>query len=135
MPASEALYTISPSNDSTVAIEVLKTGLLRKRRHLLVFEKFEGELSYVTEHPELSRVRLCVDSRSVVCRDRWLRKKKQEAVTRYAREAALAASPEIRFTSRQISPKPLRGFAVEGVLDICRVTRTVKVNITLTAME
>lgn len=137
MPASETLYTFSPSNDSTIAIEVLKTGLLRHRKHLLFFENFEGQLYYVADRRECSRVKLCVDSRSLVCRDPSLKPKKQRAVSRYAREEALAAVrfPEIRFSSTQISAKRLRGFAVEGVLDVCNVTRTVKVNIVLTAMK
>jgi polyisoprenoid-binding protein YceI len=137
MPASEILHTISPSDDSTIAIEVVKTGLLRHRKHVLSFENFEGQLYYVADRVESSRVKLCVDSRSLVCRDPSLRRKKQEAVSRYAREQALAVArhPEIRFSSTQISAKRLRGFAVEGVLDLCNVTRTVKVNIVLTAMK
>jgi polyisoprenoid-binding protein YceI len=137
MPASEIVYTISPSNDSAIAIEVLKTGLLRRRKHLIFFENFEGRLHYVADSRESSRVKLCVDSRSLVCRDSWLRPKKQQAVSRYAREEVLAAArhPEIRFSSTQISAKRLRGFTVEGVLEIGDITRTVKVNAGITAMK
>lgn len=137
MSAHEQLYTISPSNDSTLAIEVSKTGLMRRRKHILFFEKFSGELCYVPEHAEASRVEITIDAASVVCRDKWLSGKKQEAVTRYARTEALLASrhPEIRFASSRISHKALRGFVVEGVLCIRGISRTVKVNIVLTPMK
>jgi polyisoprenoid-binding protein YceI len=137
MPGSEILHTISPSNDSTVALEVFKTGLLRNRKHILFFENFQGELYYTPERPESSRVTMCVDTRSLVCRDQWLKPKKQQAVSRYAREEALTAvsHPEIRFSSTRIAAKPLRGFVVEGVLDIRSITRVVKVNVVLNPMK
>ncbi len=127
MSTHEQLYTISPSNDSTLAIEVLKTGLMRRKKHILFFENFSGELCYVPDHAESSRVNLMVDAASVVCRDKWLSYKKQQAVTRYARTEALASAqhPEIRFASSRISHKALRGFVVEGVLKIRDITRTV----------
>ncbi len=134
MSGSEILHTISPSNDSTIALEVFKTGLMRRRKHTLFFENFGGELYYTPHHPESSRVNIRVDTRSVICRDQWLKPRKQQEVTRYAREEALRAQqhPEIRFSSTRISAKPVRGFVVEGVLDICNVTRTVKLNVVLT---
>lgn len=137
MPVSEIFHAISPSNDSTIALEVFKTGLLRRRKHILFFENFQGELYYAPHRPESSHVKLCVDTRSLVCRDQWLRPKKQQAVTRFARDKALSAAqhPEIRFSSTRISAKPLRGFVVEGVLDICNITRTVKVNVVLNPMK
>jgi len=46
MPLREALYTILPSNDSTLAIELFKSGLMRRKKHTLFFENFSGELSY-----------------------------------------------------------------------------------------
>jgi polyisoprenoid-binding protein YceI len=137
MPGSEILHTIAPSNDSTIALEVFKTGLLRRRKHILFFEKFDGELHYSPVCPEASRVAIHVDTHSLVCRDRWLKPKKQEAVGRYARDQALEADrhPEIRFSSTRIASKLLRGFVVEGVLNIRNITRVVKVNIVLTPMK
>jgi len=133
MSAAEVLYTISPSNDSTLAIEVFKTGLMRRKKHILFFENFLGHLRYTPYHPESSRVDLTVDSRSLVCRDSWLKSKKQQHVTRYARDEALSANhhPEIRFSSTRICSKPLRGFVVEGELKIRGVGRIVKVNLVL----
>lgn len=137
MPLREVLYTILPSNDSTLAIELFKSGLMRRKKHTLFFENFSGELSYVPDRPEASRMNLTIDVRSVTCRDKWLSQKKQLLVTRYARNEALSADrhPEIRFASTRISPKPLRGFVVEGVLKVCEIGRTLKANIVLNPMK
>jgi len=133
MSVREVLYTISPSNDSTIAIELSKTGLMRKKRHTLFFEKFSGNLSYAADQPEVSRVSIVIDANSVVCRDTWLKARKQERVTQYARNEALLtdAHPELQFCSSRIAIKPLRGFAVEGELKVRGVLRMVKVNVVL----
>lgn len=133
MSAAEVLYTISPSNDSTIALEVLKTGLMRRRKHTLFFENFSGNLRYAPQHPESSHIDLSIDAGSVVCRDRWLRNKNQQLVTAYARKEGLATDthPEIRFASTRICLKPLRGFVVEGELKIRGIGRIVKVNVVL----
>lgn len=137
MSAWQTVYTISPSADSTLALEVSKTGLMRRRKHMLFFENFAGELSYVPEHPESSRLDLSIDAPSVVCRDQWLKPKQQQMVTSYARNEALAAGrhPEIRFTSTRISAKALRGFVVEGVLNLRGIGRNVRVNVVLSPLK
>ena len=134
MPTSEAFYTITPTNDSTLVIEILKTGFLRRRKHHIFFERFAGELCYLPEKPEASHVTLTIESGSAVCRDKWLNTRKRESVSRYVRNHALNASthPTIRFISRRIDLKPLRGFVVEGELKIAGVSRIVKVNVVLT---
>lgn len=131
MPADcEDNYTIAPSDDSTVAIEIAKTGLHRKRKHLLFFENFNGEFFYSQREPERSRLQIVVDARSLVCRDAWLKRRQQRKVVEYARDGALAAGrhPEIRFSSRRISKKPLRGLLIEGDLSIRDMTRAVTLN-------
>lgn len=133
MPDREALYTISPSSDSTLAIEIWKTGLQRKKKHVLFFEQFSGTLHYSQDEPEKSTVAILIGARSVVCRDNWLKEKKQRQVTNYARQEGLAADrhPDIRFSSRQIRPKALRGFVVEGDLNLRGISRVVQVNVVL----
>jgi len=137
MSAWQTAYTISPSIDSTLALEVFKTGLMRRKKHILFFENFVGELLYVQEHPESSRLDISIDATSVVCRDQWLNPKKQRLVTSYVREEALAAArhPEIRFASTRILAKPLRGFVVEGVLTLRGTGRNVRVNVVLNPMK
>ena len=137
MSAWQTVYTIAPSIDSTLALEIFKTGLMRRKKHILFFENFTGELSYVREHPESSRLDISIDALSVTCRDQWLKPKQQQLVTKYARNEALAADqyPGIRFASTRISAKPLRGFVVEGVLTLRGTGRNVRVNVVLNPMK
>jgi polyisoprenoid-binding protein YceI len=133
MTEPAAPYTISPSNDSTLAIEVFKTGIHRRKKHILFFEKYDGQLWYAPDRPEASQVKLVIEAVSAVCRDAWLSEKKRQAVTQFVRKEALDASthPCIEFTSTRLCAKELRGFHVEGVLKIRGVTRVVKVNVVL----
>ncbi|MBV9441749.1 MAG: YceI family protein [Acidobacteriaceae bacterium] len=137
MTAADALYTLSPSNDSTLAIEVFKTGWLRRKKHILFFERFNGTLHYSADEPQRSSIEMLIDARSVLCRDAWLRRKQQEQVTQYARHEALEADryPDIRFSSARIGAKELRGFVVEGELKIRGISRIVKVNVVLSPLK
>jgi polyisoprenoid-binding protein YceI len=124
-------YRILPSKDSTLAVEVYKTGLMKRKKHLLFFEEFGGELCYVPDRPEDSRVKITIEAGSVVCRDKWLRPKKQQEVSRYTRDRLLAVEryPHITFASDKVIAKPLRGFAVQGTLNIGEITRTVNLDL------
>jgi len=137
MPVREPLYTISPSPDSTIAVEVFKTGLMRGKKHTLFFDTFQGELWHNPEAPESSRVNITIDAATAVCRDQWLKKRKQQAVTEYVRKEALKTDPggEIRFRSDRILPKPLRGFVVEGVLEVAGTIQNVRANVVLSARK
>ena len=133
MTTCETLYTILPSEDSTLALEVSKTGLMKARKHALIFERFKGELRFAPDQLEVSCLKITIDAQSLICRDKWLKPKKQQAIAQYAKNEALVVDcfPEIKFTSTRISHKALRGFLVEGTLQICDVTKAVKVNIVL----
>ncbi|SRR5581483_834953 len=125
------VYVISPSKDSTVAVEVLKSGLLgRKKKHILSFENFSGQICFVADNPAASQIVLTVDASSVVCRDIRISERERRAITGFAREEALAANlhPEIRYASTCIRAKELRGFVVNGTLQIRGITREVKLN-------
>jgi polyisoprenoid-binding protein YceI len=133
MPDRATYYTISPSADSTLAVELSKTGLSRHKKHLLFFEKFTGEMCFAEKNPAAFKLTLMVDAASVICRAANLSEKKRSAVAEFARNKALNATayPEIRFTSHSIRAKPLRGFIVEGALEVCGAMRTVEVSIVL----
>jgi len=133
MPDCATHYTISPSADSTLAVELSKTGLSRRKKQLLFFEKFSGEMCFAEKNPAAFKLTLMVDAASVIYRDAGLSDKKRSAIAEFARNKALGATayPEIRFTSHSIRAKPLRGFVVEGALQIRGVTRTVEVSIVL----
>jgi len=133
MPESPTSYTISPSNDSTLAVEVSKTGLRRRRKHILFFEKFSGEMCFAENDPEAFKLTLTIEANSVVCRDASLSERKRRTVGEFARNDALAAiaHPEIRFSSNSIRAKALRGFVVEGELQIRASTRVMKISTVL----
>jgi polyisoprenoid-binding protein YceI len=134
MPELATSYTISPSNDSTIAIEISKTGLRRRKKHILFFDNFQGEMSFAEKDPESFKIALTIDAGSATCHDAWLSKRKRRRVAEFARESlATKTHPEIRFTSNSIRAKELRGFVIEGVLEIRGTTRVVKVNIVLGA--
>ena len=129
-------YTIAPSNDSTLAIEVSRTGLKRRKKHLIFFENFKGEMSFCESDPAAFKMKLIIDGNSAVCRDAWLSEKKRRALAEFARNALAATThSEIRFTSTSIRPKAFRGFVVEGVLEIRGASRVVKVNTVLGSMR
>src|ERR1700722_8261380 len=130
MPELATSYTISPSNDSTLAIEIWRTGLRGRKKHTVFFDKFSGEMCYAEKDPGAFKITLTIDAASALCHDAWLSKKKRHAVGDFARKNALAVDthPEIRFISNSISAKELRGFVVQGMLQIRDTAREVKVN-------
>jgi len=133
----ERSYTISPSNDSTIAVEIWRTGLTKKRKHVIFFEDFCGELRLASEQASVSAFALTVNASSAICCDKWLSGRGRKRVTSYAREVALAAQqyPKLQFASERISTKQLRGFALEGQLKIRDASQTIKVNAVLTQVK
>ncbi len=133
MATQEVLHTISSSNESAIAIEVFETRLMRKHKHTLIFESFTGELHFRPDHPERSRLSLDVDAKSVVCRDRFLKQSKQRRVAEYVRDLVLEANsyPNIHFFSDRLSAKALRGYVMEGELNLRGTVRTLKMNVVL----
>lgn len=104
----------------------------RHKKHLLFFENFAGEMCFAEKNPAAFKLTLGIDASSLVCRD-----KKRSTIAEFARNKALdaAAYPEIRFTSHSIRAKPLRGFVVEGALQIGGTMRTVEVSMVLSPRQ
>jgi polyisoprenoid-binding protein YceI len=137
MPNLATSYTITPSHDSTLAIEVYKTGLRRSKKHILFFEKFNGEMRFAENDPGAFEITLTIDAKSAVCRDAWLNERKRRAVAEFASKDALAADThaEIRFTSNSLRAKAMRGFVVEGVLQIRDTAHVLRVSAVLGPMR
>jgi len=135
MPETSTYYTISPSDDSTLAIEVLRTGLRRRKKYTLFFDNFSGEMSFAGKEFEDFKMTLTIDASSVVCHDSRLKKSKRRKVADFVRHEALTtnANPEIRFDANAIRAKALRGFVVDGVLQIREAAHAVKVNAVLSS--
>ncbi|HEX4170540.1 MAG TPA: YceI family protein [Bryobacteraceae bacterium] len=130
MSAPHTVYTISPSPDSTLAVETRKAGL-KKEKHLFIFERFSGTLVYDPERPLDTTLNLLIDARSVLCRDRSQKPKRAATLTRFAADQALATSryPEIQLASKRFVAKPLRGFVAEASLHLHGVEHPIKANI------
>jgi polyisoprenoid-binding protein YceI len=99
-------YTISPSDDSFISIEVSRTGLRRRKKHFLSFNKFKGEMCFSENDPGVFKMSLIIDAGS--------------AAGELACKKALEANvhPDIRFTSDSIRAGVLRGFVIRGILQI-----------------
>jgi polyisoprenoid-binding protein YceI len=136
MPIPPTVFKISPSPDSTLAVEVRKAGWA-KGKHLFVFEQFSGALSYDQERPLDSVLDLTIDANSVVCRDQEAKPKQREDMTKFAREQALASSqhPEIKMRSIRFIAKPLRGFVAEGTLSFHGGDHAIRANIGFGALR
>jgi polyisoprenoid-binding protein YceI len=130
MPAYPTVYKISPSPDSTLAVEIREAGLI-KRKHLFVFEQYSGSLLYDAEQPLDSALNLSIEASSLVCRDPSDKPKRQQRLTRLAQEEALKAQdhPVLMMESQRFVAKPLRGFVVEGVVRFRGIERNIKANI------
>jgi polyisoprenoid-binding protein YceI len=130
MSARHTVYTISPSPDSTLAIEIKKTGLV-KRKHLFVFEQFSGELIYDPEQPLDSVVNLSVEANSLVCRDSDAKPKVRRHLTQFAQAEALRVQdhPVVLIQSQRFLAKPLRGYIAEATLQFHGIDRNIKANV------
>jgi polyisoprenoid-binding protein YceI len=130
MSARHTIYKISPSPDSTLAIEIRKTGLV-KRKHLFVFEQYSGELIYDPDQPLDSGLNISIEANSLVCRDSDAKPKVRLRLTRFALAEALRAQdhPVVLIQSQRFLAKPLRGFIAEGTLRFHGIDRNIKANV------
>jgi polyisoprenoid-binding protein YceI len=128
-----ATFDIAPSSDSRMALTVEKTGLMRGRKHLFVFSKFEGRLEFDATQPEASRVRFEIESASAECKDDWVSMKDLRKIQETAFEDMLAVKryPRITFVSRSVRGIGPGRFEVPGTLTIRDVSKEVLVTVTL----
>ncbi len=123
---------LSPNAESSLRLEVRKTGLMAGKKHLLVFRQFEGA---IVKEPSL-RITLAVQVGSLECQDAWLKAKDREKVTRYAIDDLLQASQyqSLRFESTNVQPTR-DGYTLAGKLTIRDQTRPVTVNVNARTVE
>lgn len=122
-------YKIAPSDDSTLAVEISRAGFRKNKKHALSFDRFEGELTFAGNDLEAFKIAITIDPRSVVCRDSRVKERKRRSFVAFARDAlGKDTQRQVRFTSNTLRAKPLRGFVIEGVLEIGGITRVAKVN-------
>ena len=136
MSARQATFVIPPSPDSTISIEIKKAGLL-KRKYFLVFTRFSGQLVYSEEDPLASALQLDIQTDGITC---WEADRKTQGRTIPRRAADLKSLSDkihggVSFVSQQFSPKPLRGYVMEGILGIAGVSRTIRANVGFGAVK
>ncbi len=120
MPTNETRFTIEPTSESSVAVQVFKSGLMTKRKHTLFFQRYRGLVEYNSENPEQSRVELSLDADSVVCRDEWLKPDKRQDLLAFVHKDVLAADrhQRIAFASERVERKSPTRFEMLGNLNI-----------------
>ncbi|HLH03296.1 MAG TPA: YceI family protein [Bryobacteraceae bacterium] len=130
MCARSTVYTISPSPDSTLAIETRTAGLV-KQKHLFVFERFRGTLIYDPDQPLDSALHLTIEPASLACRDNGRNSNKRTRHLETALREALGSDthPELQLESTRLVPKALRGFILEGTLRFRGLEHAVKANL------
>ena len=120
-------YSIRRTSESSVAVEVFKTGLMGRRKHILFVETYGGMLEYDFDNPERSRAELEFDANSIVCRDEWLSPEKRKEFLSTVKGEMLKVSqyPKITFSSGKIRKLAQHRFEVDGTLTIRGIAKPV----------
>lgn len=128
-------YTIRPESGARFALEVFKTGLMSGKKHVFLFERYEGTLTYDAARPENSSVELRLEASSIANKDSWIGEKDVKKVEEYALTDMLdaARNPHIRFTSSVITRRPDGKFDVQGTLTIRERSRPVTVEVSISS--
>ncbi len=126
-------YRVEPSKDSRFALEVFKTGLMRGKKHLFEFERYQGRLDYDPQAPERSRVTLEIEAASAVLKDDWVSANDFKKIEKEAFEKMMAVDryPRLTFISRIIRSKESGRYQVAGDLTIRETSKPVTLEVTL----
>jgi len=113
-------FTIRPTSESSVAVQVFRSGLMARRKHVLFFEHYRGEVEYDNDDPEKSRVELVLEANSVVCRDERLNPERRRGLLAFVQKEVLAAHShaQIAFSSNRVERQSPTRFKLEGTLSI-----------------
>jgi polyisoprenoid-binding protein YceI len=133
MLTKEIRYTIRPTSESSVAVQVFKSGLMARRKHILFVEHYSGLVDFDGEHPERSRVEIFFDANSVVSRDQWLKSEKRQELVAFVQNEVLAVDrhAQIVFSSDRVERKSATRFELEGTLKIRGNSRQVACEVIL----
>ena len=131
--AQAETYQVRPAADTHFTLKVYKTGLLSGKVHVFLFERYEGEWEYVEGKPEDWRVRLTIESGSIVLTDDWISKKDFPKVLKEAREKMLDVEkhPTMTFISRSVRVSSGNRYTLAGDLIICGIKKASTVEITV----
>ena len=127
MPEETVRYTIRPSAESTLTLEVFKTGLLAGKKHFFFFEQYEGEIDYDAQRPDNSRVRMTIQARSITCKDTWVKPEDRKKILDAALNDMMAANqyPQLSFASTRIVTKSKGLYEIQGDLTVRGIAKPV----------
>jgi polyisoprenoid-binding protein YceI len=126
-------YEIEPGPDSRFALEIYKTGLMSGKKHLFLFDRYTGSLSYDAAKPESSKVDLDIDAASFAVKDDWVSAKQAVSIREEAEGKNgldVTHFPRMRFAASSIA-RSADGYSVQGTLSIRGIEKPVTVNVTM----
>ena len=128
-------YAIHPSQGSRMQLLVTKTGFLKGKQHLFLFERYGGTIQYDPQRPEASQVSLSIESGSAACKDAWLSAKDLGKVQEFALQDMLDVErhPKISFASTAIKQVGSGRFEVQGTLTIRGIAKPAVASVSLTS--
>lgn len=135
--ALAASYQVQPTTDSRFALTVEKTGLYRGKKHLFLFEKYQGSLQFDPARPAASQIQLTIDSASAVCKDDWVSAGDLKSVmaTTFDDMLAVKRYPTMTFVSTAIRELGGGNFEAQGTLAIRGIAKPAVVAVQLNAAD
>ena len=135
--AASVHYEIQPTGNSRLVLTVEKTGLMSGKKHLFLFERYVGTLSYDAASPERSRVDLSIEAASAVCKDTWVSEKDRNKIQEVALRDMLAAEtyPKLLFSSASVTRKGANSFDVQGMLTIRGIAKPATVSVVVHSLD
>jgi polyisoprenoid-binding protein YceI len=124
---------LSPAEGNRFEVIVEKTGLMKGKKHLFVFERYQGKLHHDSEKPEASQVQFSLESNSIACKDDWVSAKDLKKIMQAALKDMLAADryATVSYKSNGVRRAGPNQFDVTGTLRIRNVEKPATVRVTL----
>ncbi|MBM3787938.1 MAG: YceI family protein [Acidobacteria bacterium] len=117
--------TFGPVGGSRVELIVEKTGLMNGKKHVLIWEKFEGRFSVAP-----ARASLSIEAASVKVLDDWINDGKKEDVRKetVGKDVLNAAKfPRIEFVSTAVTGDVKGAFQIAGTLTVRGIGKAVTI--------
>lgn len=129
--AETRVLRVSPAPGTKFQLEVEKTGLMRGKKHLFLFERYTGKLTMDVQMPERSKMELEIESRSAVLKDDWVSDKDAKKIMEMAQMDMMDAAkyPLMKFVSKSVVPGANGHFTVSGDLTIRNITNPVTIGL------
>ena len=131
--AAAADFKIAPGPDRRISLTVEKTGLMRGKKHLFVFERYQGTLRYDAARPQDAKVEIEIESAGAVLKDEWVSPKDHKKIQDYALNEMLdvANHSKIKFSSTRVDPLGQGRFKIFGTLTIRGIAKPAEVSVAM----